>query len=224
MHHAHGHSFYNIYYYYTMGGLYLLSLLSLVLGALSASPSPSAEALKPGYVLVQARGLVMMGSPLIANEALALPRNGILTAIETLEKLSKYGALNFSTSRMPDEAGERAGEVVVTSINQVEALAPITAWLVSTKRPSPGNGPEEIIENINLEDTLLLAGDVLSFQLTRADEIPDLVERLEKTLKSKLDAEQASKKVEEPVANAAKQADADVVDLDNVRDADANDL
>jgi hypothetical protein len=30
--------------------------------------------------------------------------------------------------------------------------------------------------------------------------------------------------VEEPVANAAKQADADVVDLDNVRDADANDL
>ena len=128
---------------------------------------------------------------------------------------------------MPEEAGERAGEVVVTSINQVEALAPITAWLVSTKRPSPGNGPEEIIENINLDDTLLLAGDVLSFQLTRADEIPDLVERLENTLRSKLDAEkQASKSAvpEEPVATTAKQADADVVDLDNVREADGNDL
>jgi hypothetical protein len=209
------------------GSLFSISLLSLFLIALSASPSPSAETLKPGYVLVQARGLVMMGSPLIANEALALPRNGILTAIETLEKLSKYGALNFSTSRMPEEAGERAGEVVVTSINQVEALAPITAWLVSTKRPSPGNGPEEIIENINLDDTLLLAGDVLSFQLTRADEIPDLVERLENTLRSKLDAEkQASKSAvpEEPVATTAKQADADVVDLDNVREADGNDL
>jgi len=206
--------------------------LALLLARCSCAPSPSAEALRPGYVLVEARGLVMEGSPRVAAEALALPRGGAITALAALERLMALGALNFTTAVLPAAAGARAGERVVTAVNGLAAEAPLTAWVPAARRPAPGGGAPVVEENANLATALLLAGDTLALQLVRADEVVGLTDRLaeaalrelkaaheedareRREAERKREARAAAAAAAREAAAAAPAAAADTVDLD----------
>ena len=154
----------------------LAAALALAHAAKPPAPTPTSEVLRDGHVLVQAWGLREHGRPLLANEALAVPRGGFVNAFELMQKLADLGALNFSYVRLPKESG-REGLPVVRGINGFETVVPITAWIASAHRPVPG-AADSIIEHVNVADTILLPQDTLSWQLTRADEIPGLPEEL----------------------------------------------
>ena len=207
----------------------ILLLLSLLATSALCKPSASSsvEPLKPGYILVEALGLIMEGSHRIAYDALAVPRSGTIGALEALERLHKLGALNFTTIKLPISAGTRAGEFVVTSINGIHAESQVTAWIASTRRAAVGGGrstgKEDIIDTINLVTTVLLPGDVLAFRLTRADEYVGLSDRLR--ARAKAEENEEKKKMKEKGSKPAVEKegvkgddDSTVIDLDKTED------